>query len=161
VIHADTLHDHRAPDTAAPPAGARGFLARLDHVKEIRPGQWRAKCPAHDGKSDGSLSVSETPDGTVLVRCWGGCDLAAIAVSVGLEPRDFFPARNLTTQAKRKYARRMTERDIRRALRHELLVFQQGNDAHIGGWPIEDPDPIERERLSVQRIQNGLRRLYD
>jgi len=38
-------------------------LARLEHVHEIRPGQWRAKCPAHDGKSRDSLSLAETGDG--------------------------------------------------------------------------------------------------
>jgi hypothetical protein len=48
-------------------------LDRLDHVREIRPGQYRAKCPSHDGKSTDSLSVSEGKDGSVLLHCWGAC----------------------------------------------------------------------------------------
>lgn len=36
-------------------------------------GYWTAKCPAHDDKSP-SLSIRETADGIVLVKCHAGCD---------------------------------------------------------------------------------------
>ncbi len=141
-------------------SGAAGFLALLEHVREIRPGQWRAKCPAHDGKSAGSLSIAETPDGTVLVRCWGGCDLESIAAAVGLQVKDFFPARELAPADRRDYSRKTAEREARLVLRHELFVLQQTNDARLEGWPIIDSDPEGRERLAARRVLNALRAIY-
>ena len=34
---------------------------------------WSARCPAHDDRTP-SLSLRETGDGKVLVRCHAGCD---------------------------------------------------------------------------------------
>lgn len=139
---------------------AQHLLSRLYHVRETRAGQWRAKCPAHDGKSDDSLSIAETLNGTLLLRCFGGCEAEAVVEAIGLKLTDLFPARDLTPQERREYARKQSEREVRLALRHELLVLQQCNDAHIEGWPIEDQDPMGRERLTVRRVRNGLDALY-
>ena len=68
------------------------LLERLDRVKQTRPDRWQACCPAHDDKSP-SLTISETAEGTVLVKCWAGCGAAAIVGAVGLELRDLFPPR--------------------------------------------------------------------
>jgi len=54
---------------------------------------WRARCPVHRGRSTSSLSVTEGPDGRVLVHCFAGCEKAAILESVGLELRDLFADR--------------------------------------------------------------------
>lgn len=139
---------------------ATDLLTRLDYVKQIREGQWRARCPAHAGKSTDSLSAAETADGTVLVRCFGGCDARAIVEAVGLSLADLFPAGSLTRDQKRDYTRRKTEREIREALRHELWVLAQCNDAHLEGWPLHDPDPAGRECLAVSRIHAGFEVLY-
>jgi hypothetical protein len=71
-------------------------LARvLERVPEPkRRGQaWRARCPVHQGRSTSSLSLAEGCDGRVLVRCFAGCELAAIVESLGLELRDLFEDR--------------------------------------------------------------------
>jgi putative DNA primase/helicase len=34
---------------------------------------WMARCPSHDDRAP-SLSISDRPDGKVLVRCHAGCD---------------------------------------------------------------------------------------
>lgn len=65
-------------------------LARLDKVKLNGAGKWLACCPAHDDKSP-SLSIKETADGTVLLKCWAGCTAAEITGAIGLELRDLFP----------------------------------------------------------------------
>jgi hypothetical protein len=55
------------------------------------------QCPAHeDGKP--SLSVSEGPDGRVLLRCHAGCDVTAITQALGLELRDLFPGHHDSAQ---------------------------------------------------------------
>jgi len=139
---------------------AQDLLSSLEHVRQIRPGRWRAKCPSHDGKSDDSLSIAEAEDGTVLVRCWGGCSAAAIVEAAGLTLHDLFPRRDLPPEARRNYALRTERKQIRLALRHELWVLMQVNDAHIEGWPVEDPDPEQREYQAVQRVRNALEVLH-
>lgn len=66
------------------------LLERLERVRATKPGQWIAKCPAHD---DGrpSLSVRETADGKVLLHCFAGCAATDVIAAVGLEFSELFP----------------------------------------------------------------------
>ncbi|MDX9976196.1 MAG: DNA primase [FCB group bacterium] len=70
---------------------AETLIARLDGVRDRGHGRWIAKCPAHGDRSP-SLSIRETGDGTILVKCFAGCGAADIVAAVGLELRDLFPA---------------------------------------------------------------------
>ncbi|WP_053931954.1 virulence-associated protein E [Pseudomonas coronafaciens] len=65
-------------------------LSRLDKVKPAGAHKWKACCPAHDDRSP-SLAISDTSDGTVLLRCWAGCSAKAIVEAIGLELRHLFP----------------------------------------------------------------------
>lgn len=69
-------------------------LSRLDKVKAVgmrKDGRvYRACCPSHDDRSP-SLSVTETPEGSVLLHCWVGCDAHQITSALGLEMHDLFP----------------------------------------------------------------------
>lgn len=67
------------------------LLSRLDAVHQVGHGRWRARCPAHDGKNRDVLSVGETSDGTVLLKCFHGCSAAEVVAAVGLELADLFP----------------------------------------------------------------------
>jgi hypothetical protein len=67
------------------------LLSQLDGVHQVGAARWRARCPAHDGKSRDVLSIGETPDGTVLVKCFGGCSAAEVVAAVGLQLSDLFP----------------------------------------------------------------------
>ncbi len=49
-----------------------------------------ARCPAHDDHHP-SLKITETDDGTVLLKCWAGCSTSEIVGAIGLELRDLFP----------------------------------------------------------------------
>lgn len=51
-----------------------------------------ATCPAHQDTHP-SLSIDETMDGTVLIKCFTGCSPQAVATAMGLKLRDLFPAR--------------------------------------------------------------------
>jgi len=57
-------------------------LERLEGVRRTGSG-WVARCPAHDDRSP-SLSVAEGRDGRVLLRCFAGCEFAAIADAIGM-----------------------------------------------------------------------------
>lgn len=64
-------------------------LERLSKVKQRKPGQWMACCPAHDDR-DPSLSIKEAHDGKVLLHCWSGCTADDIVAAIGLELSDLF-----------------------------------------------------------------------
>lgn len=53
----------------------------------------QCKCPAHDD-SQASLSVTEKPDGTVLLHCHAGCDKGDILRAADLTFSDLYPAPN-------------------------------------------------------------------
>ena len=47
-------------------------------------GEWKAKCPAHDGKTQ-SLSISEGNKGAVLFHCFSGCTFEDVLRALGLD----------------------------------------------------------------------------
>jgi hypothetical protein len=55
--------------------------------------RWRACCPAHQGSNPSALSVGVGREGQVLLRCWSGCEVDAIAAALGLELEELFPPR--------------------------------------------------------------------
>lgn len=66
------------------------LLSRLERVRQTAPDRWVMPCPAHQDRSP-SLSVRETPEGTVLIRCFAGCDTEAVLDAIGLTFGDLFP----------------------------------------------------------------------
>src|SRR5205814_5630079 len=73
------------------------LLSRLERVSKTHSG-WMARCPAHED-SKPSLSVAAAEDGRVLLRCFAGCELAAIVGALQIEVRDLFtePAQGVST----------------------------------------------------------------
>jgi hypothetical protein len=70
------------------------LLDKLEAVRCVANGRWRARCPAHNGENPGILSIAETGDGTVLLKCFHGCSAEEVTRAVGLELHDLFPAVN-------------------------------------------------------------------
>ncbi|MDP6854131.1 MAG: hypothetical protein QF598_01375 [Arenicellales bacterium] len=66
------------------------LLTRLERVKQTAPGQWRARCPAHESKGL-TLSIGEADSGAALVHCFAGCGAADVLASVGLQLSDLYP----------------------------------------------------------------------
>ena len=69
------------------------FLNAHGHMSKVSAAGYRGPCRAC-GTSDRSkaLSISEGHTGALLVKCFaGGCDVEAIAGSVGLSLTDLFP----------------------------------------------------------------------
>lgn len=67
-------------------------LGALSGIRKTRAGHWMARCPSHDDRK-ASLSVTEAPDGKVLVKCFTGCTSSDVVAAAGLQMRDLFPAR--------------------------------------------------------------------
>ncbi|HEY5805386.1 MAG TPA: bifunctional DNA primase/polymerase [Lysobacter sp.] len=84
--------DRRGSGTGADFLKVLDKLERLDCKPHVtRPGDARAHCPVHRGKSGTTLHVNEKPDGKVLVKCHAGCTqddvLAALDMGPGPEVR--------------------------------------------------------------------------
>jgi len=114
------------------------LLSRLDKVKSAGVNKWKACCPAHDDKSP-SLAISETSDGTVLLRCWTGCTAKQIVTAMGLELRDLFPG---VKQPRRGPSKQ--------AIQHERAVYLVGK-CLLDQGKLEGDD-LNRFNLSKQRL---------
>lgn len=94
------------------------MLNHLSGVKVTGAGKWQAQCPSHDDKSP-SLSVKETNDGTLLLRCWAGCNASEIVGAMGLGLSDLFPKVDHSFQA------RTPSRALIEARQQERIVGQE------------------------------------
>ena len=91
--------------------------------------QWLAKCPAHADRSP-SLSICEGRNGGTLVRCFAGCELAAIARALGLNMSDFFPERSDNWRSA-QVRPKPTPDDIRDELKLEAAAMRR---EIVRGW---------------------------
>lgn len=127
------------------------FIARLNSVKETERGKWQAVCPAHDDKHP-SLSIKETSDGTLLLKCWSGCSAGEIVEAVGLELSDLFPKLDNFdhSHAPKRQNRPWSALDVLRALMHEITVVAvcagRLNSAGLS------PEDAARLALATQRL---------
>lgn len=68
------------------------LLPRLQAVRQVGPGRWFARCPAHDDRGP-SLSIREASDSTALLNDFGGrCTAREIVEKIGLDLKSLFPA---------------------------------------------------------------------
>ena len=130
---------------------AQKILHHLDGVKETGTGKWQARCPAHDDKTP-SLSVKEINDGTLLLKCWGGCSAGEIVGAVGLELSDLFPKQDNFdhSHAPKGQTRPWSALDVLRALMHEVtIVAVYAGRLNNAGLSREDST---RLALATQRL---------
>ena len=55
----------------------QSLLNCLEHVSR-RGDNYRARCPAHGGKSRSTLSITEKDDGRILLHCFHGCSVEEV-----------------------------------------------------------------------------------
>ena len=113
-------------------------LSCLDKVKSTGSNKWKACCPSHDDKHP-SLAISETLDGTVLLKCWIGCNAQQIVSAIGLELRDLFPGE-----------KRERRGPSQAAIKHERTVHLIGQSLHDKGKLAGDD--LQRFNLAKQRL---------
>ena len=107
------------------------ILSHLTKVRQRQPGQWSARCPAHDDKGP-SLSVREAPDGAVLIHCFAGCIPHDVVAALGLELSDLFPPREQPTGAPKRIPRLLTAGQALELLADEanFVAVVAGNIGH-------------------------------
>lgn len=126
------------------------LLPHLDGVRWTGREKLIAKCPAHEDRSP-SLSVKETDDGTLLVKCWAGCTADEIVRAVGLRLADLFPrAERTTTRTPGLPA--WKRRKLLEAAEYERLIRRVALADLKAGRVLPEAD-IQRAELAQQRLQ--------
>lgn len=138
---------------------AEPLLSRLHRVRKTGPNNWRADCPNGHQHARGSLAITETEDGTVLVHCFACTDVRGILDATGLQLADLFPERTKDPSPEgRQRAREAFRQNAWRAalgvLSREACVVNAA-----AGWlrqrkPLDDAD-YERLVLACQRIDQA------
>lgn len=77
--------------------------------------EWQAHCPTHED-SHPSLVIRRNGDGSVWVKCWGGCAKEAILDALGLEWRDLWDASEHDHGRRQPTVRPLLAPHLRRAL---------------------------------------------
>lgn len=115
------------------------LLDRLEKVKRAQGRRWTARCPAHFDKSP-SLSISESAEGVVLVKCHAGCATEEVLAAVGLSFRDLFPEGSERSNSVRLPR---PSRPDGAQLRAAFKVAQQGLKGRPGGFsPSQRTKPV-------------------
>ena len=116
---------------------AEELLRLLEGVKQVGPGKWMARCPAHDDRRP-SLSIREAEDGRILLHCFAGCRTADVLQALGLTWRDLFPGGAPQTPG---VSPRATRRQIGRVVDEaaEVLCFFEQVKQHLGSLIEEEP----------------------
>ena len=134
---------------------AADLIGRLEGVIKTGKG-WRARCPAHGGKS-ASLAIAEADNGALLVHCFAGCQVHDVLGAVGLQVGDLFARKDLRgmTPAERSQLRQAAMFPRWRAALGVLVA--EANVLLIGacqlgeGQPLNDAD-LTRLRVAALRI---------
>ncbi len=151
------LHDKRAATQLYSVSKLNTLLSHLEHVSK-RGGGYRARCPAHGGKNTGTLSVSETDEGKILIKCWVGCSALEIVSSIGLELTDLMPERlshHSTPEHRRKWKQDAIHRDWTEFLNiaaYEMNIIYVAGGVIRAGNPLNDEDKIRLD-AAMKRIR--------
>ena len=137
------------------------LLDRLEHVRPDGERRWRARCPVHQGRSRGSLSIKICADGRILIHCFAGCEPLEILKVCGLELADIMPERlahHASPLEKRKWREAATIRDWKKALAgilHEARVAWVAGKQIKDGKPLNDVDDARLNKALERIVQAG------
>ncbi len=101
------------------------LLQRLDGVKDCGGGKYRARCPAHQGKSQ-SLAIRACDDGRLLLHCFAGCDVESVCDAVGMKLRDLMPPKAVSHHVR---GEPWNPRDVLESVAHEIFVATMVTEA--------------------------------
>jgi hypothetical protein len=136
---------------------AQQLIARLDGVITTGKG-WRARCPAHGGKSV-SLAITEGDSGRLLLHCFAGCQVSDVLAAVGLEVSDLFVRRDLQsmTPIERSHLRQAALLPRWKAALEVLVT--EANVVLLGAIQLGDGHPLEETDMT--RLRVAALRIFD
>lgn len=146
-IRRPVLAQQLAHQTASP---IEIVLTRLTKLRQRQPGQWSARCPAHQDRGP-SLSVRENPDGAVLVHCFANCSVDAVLGALGLEMSDLFPPRAKSGREPQRQPRLLTAPQALELLEAEATFIAMAARNVANGVTLTQPD-LDRLLVAAGRV---------
>ena len=138
---------------------AQDLLARLERVHKSAADRWRAICPAHVSKhKTQSLAIRELGDGTLLLKCFAGCEASEIVAAVGLEVRDLFPRDHLPAHEGRRAQSSKYWHSLREAMQTlagDAFFVVLAAEETAKGEPLSEDDR-NRVALAAGRIRAAI-----
>ena len=126
------------------------ILQRLEKVKRIKSGVFKACCPAHDDKTP-SLEIKDAGDKALMI-CRAGCTFDEIRAMIGMDKHEFFADGKAPKQA----APGVSTRDVAEAVSFELAVAYVVACDRAKGRQIT-PQDLQREQQARERIARAWR----
>jgi hypothetical protein len=127
---------------------ADALLAHLENVKRTGDGRWIARCPAHADRSP-SLSVQETRDGVVLIKCHAGCSAHEVVSAVGLDMTALFPEK--INDHGKPMKRPIPAADVLRCVSFETMIVSLAASDMAKGKRLS-AENLERLKLAASRL---------
>jgi hypothetical protein len=128
------------------------FLDRLEQVRELPNGEYKARCPAHDDKSP-SLHIALGDDDRILVYCFAGCSIEQICSAVNLNTSDLFTPKP-ENHSYRQFPPQLRGAVLLRALAHEVLIVELYARALRNGIELSDKSH-DRMSIAIERITDA------
>lgn len=126
------------------------LLSKLDKVRRIGHGRYKALCPAHDDRSP-SLAIKDVED-RILLHCFCGCETSDVLAAIGLTFTDIMPEQVKGNFKKEK--RPFYALDILEIIKFEaMLTFLYASDM-AKGLPLTNQDR-KRLLLAASRINHA------
>lgn len=129
---------------------ARFLLDRLQKVTGKFP-RWRACCPSCGGRNGTKLSVWETDDHRVLIKCFGGCSIEQIVGAAELDLPDLFPPKT-DQHFVRQIRRPWSSREVLNSYRREVMVAAIFVADIAAGRPSFEQADRDRASLLLDRL---------
>lgn len=130
------------------------LLSRLTKVRG-RNGNWVACCPAHEDKSP-SMTIKETPDGKILMHCFGGCSIHEITSAIGVDLSDLFPPTDGVDYTQRqKNKPRFLASDLLKVISFEATIVAIAANDIAKGRQLKQTDK-DRLMVACARINEAL-----
>lgn len=133
-------------------------LSRLESVRETGSGHYRAKCPAHDSGPD-TLAITIGRNGSVLLKCFAGCDTGDVVSAMGLQFSDLYPDAGRDRARDPRCGPRVHWRAVCAALLHEFTVAEIGATDLVNGVELTAEDGA-RVLQALARIDAQRRALH-
>ena len=134
------------------------FLNKLEKVKGSK-GRWTACCPAHNDKNP-SLAITQTDDGRILLKCFGGCSAQQVVEAVGMDLTDLFPNDNNIRYLKEQHFNKPVRRpfyatDLLKIIQFEALITSIAAFDLSQGREVSAEDR-KRLKTAVSRINEAV-----
>jgi hypothetical protein len=126
------------------------ILEKLHKVRKSGK-NYMACCPSHED-SDPSLSLTQLPDGRILMKCFAGCEVTDILSSIGLSVSDLFPDHGLGNYRSFVNVEKSIKQHKQKPLQHERTILTLAKARRESGERLSSVD-LDHELRAYLKIR--------